>query len=174
MLQDLRLQKGNFDIEVERKWSPKAADRFFQLVKYKYFENAVFYRVIPEFVAQFGSRDTLSLRLWNTFKVPDERVILGNELGTLSFARSEKETRTSQLYINLKNNSRLDTLDYNGVKGFPAFGRVTQGMDVVSQLYSGYEGKSAAKLDLLYSDKNKFFAEFPKLDSIRTAYFISK
>jgi len=52
--------KGNFDIEVKRNWSPKAADRFFQLVKYKYFDNSVFYRVVPDFVAQFGTKSFLS------------------------------------------------------------------------------------------------------------------
>lgn len=165
--------KGFFDIEVKREWSPKAADRFYQLVKYKYFDNAVFYRVVPDFVAQFGSSDKTKLNAWNRFAVPDEKVILGNTKGTLSFARSTRETRTSQLYINLNDNSRLDTLDYNKVKGFPAFGKVIKGMDVVSKIYSGYDGTSSSKVDLMYSDRKKYFEEFPKLDVIQKVYFIS-
>jgi len=164
--------KGVFDIEVKREWSPKAADRFYQLVKYKYFDNGVFYRVIPEFVAQFGNSDTTRLYAWSRAKIPDEEVVLGNTRGTLSFARSTKETRGTDLYINLGDNSRLDTLNYNEVKGFPAFGKVINGMDVVSKIYSEYEAESASKVDLLYSDRKKYFEEFPKLDVIHKVYFI--
>lgn len=166
--------KGTFDIEVKREWSPKAADRFFQLVKYNYFDNAVFYRVIPEFVAQFGNSDPIANKRWSRFKIPDEKVILGNTKGTLSFARSEKETRTTDLYLNLGDNSRLDTLNYNEVIGFPAFGKIINGMAVVSEIYSGYDGKSAEKLDVLYLDRDKYFEEFPKLDVIQKAYFVEE
>ncbi|TMM56295.1 peptidylprolyl isomerase [Maribacter algarum] len=164
--------KGIFDIEVKREWSPKAADRFYQLVKYKYFDDGVFYRVVPEFVAQFGNSDTSATKAWNRLKIPDEKVILGNEKGTLSFARGGKETRTTDLYINLQDNSRLDTLNYNDVVGFPAFGKVIQGMDVVSKIYSGYGGNSAQKTDVLYTNREKYFEEFPKLDLIQKVYFI--
>lgn len=166
--------KGIFEIEVQRKWSPKAADRFFQLVNHDHFEKGVFYRVIPNFVAQFGSSDTISSKSWNRIKVPDEKVILSNEKGTLSFARSGKETRATELYINLSDNHRLDTLDYNGVVGFPAFGKVTKGMEIVMAIFSGYEGESAAKLDLLYTDRLKYFEEFPELDTIRRVSIIQK
>jgi len=166
--------KGVFDIEVKREWSPKAADRFYQLVKYKYFDNGVFYRVVPEFVAQFGNGDSTNYTNWHRFKVPDEKVILGNTKGTLSFARSTKETRSSDLYINLGDNSRLDTLNFDGVKGFPAFGKVIDGMDIVTKIYSGYEENSTSKLDLMYSDRKKYFEEFPKLDVIQKVYFINE
>ncbi len=166
--------KGNFDIEVQRIWSPKAADRFYQLVKYEYFNRGIFYRVIPDFVAQFGSSDTISKNRWNSIKLPDEKVVLGNTKGTLSFARSGKETRATDLYINLKDNSRLDTINYNDVVGFPAFGRIIKGMEVVNDIYSGYEGKSASKLELLYSERRKYFEEFPELDTIQKVYFINE
>ena len=166
--------KGNFDIEVQRIWSPKAADRFYQLVKYEYFNRGIFYRVIPDFVAQFGSSDTISKNRWNSIKLPDEKVVLGNTKGTLSFARSGKETRATDLYINLKDNSRLDTINYNDVVGFPAFGRIIKGMEVVNDIYSGYEGESASKLELLYSERRKYFEEFPKLDTIQKVYFTNE
>lgn len=166
--------KGVFDIEVKREWSPKAADRFFQLVKYKYFDDGVFYRVIPEFVAQFGNSKSRVKTAWNNQKIPDEKVILGNSIGTLSFARGGKESRTTDLFINLKDNSRLDTLNYNGVVGFPAFGKVINGMDVVTEIYSGYENTPASKMDVLYSDRKKYLEEFPKIDEIQKVYFIKK
>lgn len=166
--------KGNFEVEVERRWSPNAADRFFQLVRHRYFDEAFFYRVIPDFVAQFGSGDTTLSKGWSRIAIPDEKVLLGNAKGTLSFARSGRETRSTELYINLMDNHRLDTLDYNGVVGFPAFGKVTKGMDVVQELYSGYAGRSAAKLDLLYRNRADYFEVFPKLDTIRKAYILGK
>ena len=165
---------GIFDIEIHREWSPKAADRFYQLVTHEYYNNGVFYRVVPEFVAQFGNSDTTVTNRWRQFKVPDEKVKLGNTVGTLSFARSGTESRSTDLYINLGDNSRLDTLNYNNVTGFPAFGKVINGLDVVTQIYSGYEGESAEKLELLFSDRVKYFKEFPKLDTIRKAYIVTQ
>lgn len=164
--------KGAFDVEVEREWSPKAVDRFYQQVKYKFFENAVFYRVIPNFVAQFGSSDTVKIKAWSKYKIPDEKVILSNTKGTLSYARSTKETRGSELYFNLADNTRLDTLNYNEVTGFPSFGKVTNGLAVVSEIYSDYEANSVRKLNLLYSDRKKYLEEFSKLDTIQKVYFI--
>lgn len=166
--------KGIFDIEVKREWSPKAADRFYQLIKHEHFQKGVFYRVIPEFVAQFGSSNSLSNKAWNKFKVPDEKVILGNSVGTLSFARGGKKSRTTDLFINLGDNSRLDTLNYNKVKGFPAFGKVIKGMQVVMEIYSGYENTPAEKIDQLYLDNDSFLEEFPKLDIIQKVYIIKK
>lgn len=164
--------KGTFDIEVERKWSPKAADRFYQLVKRNYFENTLFYRVNPGFVAQFGGNDTLLSKEWGSYKIPDEPVLLGNDKGTISFARGGKESRSTDLFINLKNNNRLDTIFYNDVTGFPAFGRVVEGMDVVESLYSGYADTTMNSLELMYSDRKAFLKKFPELDRIEKAYII--
>ncbi len=173
---DVRFEttQGDFEIHVERQWSPKAVDRFYQLTKHNYFENGVFYRVVPEFVAQFGSGDSIAINRWASVKIPDEKPILSNTKGTLSFARSTKETRGTDLYINLGDNSRLDTLDYNKVKGFPAFGKVTKGMDVVTEIFSRYKETPATKLTLLYKDRPAFFEMFPKLDVIKKAYLIKK
>jgi len=164
--------KGTFDVEVERQWSPKAVDRFYQQVKYHFYDNAVFYRVIPNFVAQFGSSDTTKIKAWSSFKIPDEKVILSNTKGTLTFARSTKQTRGSELYFNLEDNTRLDTLNYNEVTGFPSFGKVIKGMNVVCEIYSGYEANSVKKLKLFYADRKKYLEQFPKLDTIQKVYLI--
>ena len=159
--------KGNFDVEVTRAHSPAAVDRFYQQVKHRFYDNSIFYRVIPGFVAQFGISDTNQINQWSKFKVPDEPVVKGNERGTLSFARAGKETRGSDLFFNLVNNARLDTVSYNDVKGFPSFGRITYGLAVMDSIYTGYASRSVEKLDTMYNDRKKYLSRFPKLDIIK-------
>jgi cyclophilin family peptidyl-prolyl cis-trans isomerase len=164
--------RGNFDVQITRELSPLAADRFYQLVKHSYFDNALFYRVVPNFVAQFGASDTTKISHWSKSKIPDEPVIGGNKRGTISFARSTKETRSGEMYINLRDNFRLDTINYGGVRGFPIIGHVSNGMEVVDSLYSGYSGSTMEKLEDLYRNRAGFLEKFPKLDSIKRAYLV--
>src|SRR6476620_12450065 len=84
--------KGDFDIEVTRNLSPKAADRLYQLIKHGYFDNGIFYRVVPGFVAQFGNTDTLMMNQWRKVRIPDEPVRQSNTRGTISFASSGKDS----------------------------------------------------------------------------------
>ncbi|NND78289.1 MAG: peptidylprolyl isomerase [Maribacter sp.] len=164
--------KGNFEIAVERKLSPKAADRFYQLIKHRFFDNSLFYRVNPGFVAQFGGNDSIAYQKWNSVKVPDEMVLQGNTKGSLSFARGGKETRTTDLFINLGDNSRLDTIYYNDVTGFPSFGRVTQGMEVVEKLYAGYSDNTMGDFETMLTDRVEFLRKYPDLDVIEKAYLV--
>ena len=164
--------KGNFDLRITRDWSPLAADRFYQLVRHHYFDSGVFYRVVPNFVAQFGSSDTVQSSQWSKYKIPDEAVLHGNKRGSISFARSGKETRSGDLFINLKDNPRLDTINYNGVTGFPSFGEVTNGMDVVDALYSGYGDKTMSHVGTLQRNRKQFLSLFPGIDTIRKAYIL--
>lgn len=166
--------KGVFDVEITREWSPLAADRFYQTVKHRYYNNTVFYRVVPNFVAQWGNNDTSALKLWEPYKIADEPVVQNNLKGFMSYARSGKETRGSTLFINLKDNQRLDTIIANGVKGYPPFGKVIKGMNVVDSLYNGYAGSTMSKLDTLQKYPALFFKQFPKLDKINKAYVIKK
>lgn len=170
-LVEFETSKGTFEVEVSRNLSPKAVDRFYQLVKHHHFNNQLFYRVNPGFVAQFGSSDKKLVDFWNSIEVPDEAVVQGNEKGTLSFARGGPNTRTTDLYINLSDNYRLDTILYNDVKGFPTFGKVKKGMHVVEALYSGYADTTMDTLQLMYTDKDKFLNLFPKLDTIHKVSF---
>lgn len=164
--------KGTFDILVTRNSSPHAVDRYYQLVKHHFFDKGIFYRVVPNFVAQFGTSDTIKINHWNKHKVPDEVVVKGNARGSLSFATDGKETRGSELFINLKNNNRLDTVNSKGVVGFPTFGNVTRGMDVVDSLYAGYGNAVFNKLDTMYASRAHFLAIFPKLDLIEKVYIL--
>ena len=164
--------KGNFDVEITRAWSPLAADRFYQTVKHRFYNNTLFYRVVPNFVVQWGNNDTAVFKKWGPYKLVDEPVIQSNLRGYLSYARGGKETRGSTLFINLKDNQRLDTLKAGGVIGYPPFGKVINGMEVVDSLYSGYEGRTMRALDTLQKNPALFMERFPKLDKINKAYII--
>lgn len=164
--------KGNFDVQIRRAASPKGVDRFYQLVQHRFFDKSVFYRVVPNFVAQFGIIDSTATALWKENKIPDEPVLESNLKGAISYARGGKETRHDHLFINLKNNQRLDTVTAGGVKGYPPFGTVIKGMDVVESLYSGYSNETMAKVDSL--NYTELLQAFPKLDLINRVYILKK
>lgn len=161
--------KGDFEIEITRNWSPKAADRLYQLLKHGYYDNAIFYRVVPQFVAQFGNTDALQMKQWKSVTVPDEAVLHSNTRGTLSFARSGKDSRDLEIFINLEDNTALDTIAFEGVRGFTPLGKVSNGMDVVDDLYSGY-GEEPMDNPNLYRNRTLFYQTYPKLDLIKKAY----
>lgn len=162
--------KGVFEVEVYRDWSPLAVDRFYQTVKHGFYNGTLFYRVVPNFVAQWGNTDTSVFKKWTAYKLPDEPVKQSNVKGHMSYARSGKETRGSTLFINLVDNKRLDTLVAGGVKGYPPIGKVILGMQVVDSLYSGYGGSTMAKYDSLQKYPEQFLKQFPKLDRIQKAF----
>jgi len=128
--------RGRFDVMARTQWAPIGVDRFYQLVGVHYYDGARFFRVVKDFVAQFGlPADPSRNKAWRVRRIADDPVHHGNLRGTLSFARGGAGTRTTQLYINLKDNTRLDTAN---TFGFPAFAEVIAGMAVVDSLYSGY------------------------------------
>lgn len=160
--------KGTFDIAVQRKLSPAAADRFYQQVMHRFFDGAYFYRVVPGFVAQFGPTDTIMKNAWAKSKVPDEPTLAQNTRGALAYARSGKESRNADLFINTQSNSpRLDTIRYNGVTGFPVFGHVIQNMSVVDSLYNGYSNQPQRIMDSVDKKAILLKERFPKLDQIK-------
>ena len=125
--------KGDFTVEVTRAWAPRGADRFYELVQAKFFDSARFFRVVPRFVVQFGLKgDPATDRLWSQMSIPDDPVTQNNARGTITFAKSGPASRTTQVFINLQDNFSLDKL------GFPPFGKVVSGMDIVDQLHKGY------------------------------------
>ena len=164
--------KGAFDLLITREYSPLAVDRFYQLLKHHFFNNTLFYRVIPNFVAQFAVSDTAVRKNWRAFPVPDEKVISSNTRGTISFARDGKDDRGFALFINLKENPKLDTQTVKGVIGYPPLGKVIRGMEVVDSLYSGYGDKPRKQERNLYRNRSAFLDSFPKLDLIKKAYIL--
>jgi peptidyl-prolyl cis-trans isomerase A (cyclophilin A) len=155
--------RGDFVVEVTRAWAPRGADRFYNLVKYHFFDSAAFFRVVPGFVVQFGISPRPDIaRVWQAANIPDDPVMQGNARGTLTFATAGPNTRTTQLFINLGNNANLDG------QGFSPFGKVTSGMEVVDQIYSEY-GESPDQGRIQGEGKAYLDKEFPKLDTIKTA-----
>jgi peptidyl-prolyl cis-trans isomerase A (cyclophilin A) len=164
--------KGDFVVEVTRAWSPLGADRFYNLVKYHFFDGAAFFRVLPGFVAQFGlsAKPEIS-RVWATATIKDDPVTQSNLEGYLTFATAGPNTRTTQLFINLANNQNLDGM------GFSPFGKVIEGMDVVQKFYSGYgegapNGRGPDQNRLTNEGKAYLDKSFPLLDSIKTAVIV--
>lgn len=166
--------QGNFDIEAVREWSPAGVDRLYQLIKNEYYQDVAIFRVVPNFVAQFGiHNDTLINNAWQKNGIQDEPVLEKNAKMTISFARGGVSTRSNQIFINLKDNYRLDELDYSGVKGFPVVAKVIAGEDTVLKFYDGYGDKLGGKQGEISKKGNAFLREeFPKVDYIIKAYIL--
>jgi peptidyl-prolyl cis-trans isomerase A (cyclophilin A) len=162
--------KGDFTVQVTRAWAPLGADRFYNLAKHHFFDGVTFFRVIPGFVAQFGiSSFPAVAKAWdgNAAQIKDDPVIRHNTKGTLVVATSGPNTRSTQLFINYGDNSRLDA------SGFSPFGEVTDGMDVVLSFYGGYGDAGAPDQEKMTAQGKAYTdAGFPKLDSVKTATVI--
>jgi peptidyl-prolyl cis-trans isomerase A (cyclophilin A) len=161
--------KGPFVIEVHRDWAPRGADRFYNLVKNGFFDNARFFRVIEGFMVQFGiNGDPNIAAVWRDADIKDDPVKHSNERGTITFATAGPNTRTTQVFINFADNAALDG------QGFSPFGKVVSGMEVVDKLYGGYgEGApngNGPDQGRIQSQGNAYLEQdFPKLDFIKTA-----
>lgn len=166
--------QGNFDIEAKREWSPAGVDRLYQLIKNDYYVDVPIFRVVPNFVAQFGiHNDSIINKSWSAKGVADEPVLEKNAKMTIAFARGGKETRSNQIFINLKDNFRLDKLDYSGVKGFPVIAKVIAGEENVLKFYDGYGDNLGRQQGKIAKFGNQFLKEnYPKVDYILKAYFI--
>jgi len=157
---------GDFEVEVTRDWAPRAADRFWNLVRIGYYDGCRFFRVVPGFVAQFGkSGDPEVNKRWWTANLKDEPVRESNKRGTLSFAKGGADSRSTQVFVNLRDNSSLDS------QGFATFGRVTKGMDVVDSLFGEY-GEKPDQGQIHFKGEDYLRQFFPKLDKIKSATIV--
>lgn len=168
--------KGSFEIEAKREWSPKGVDRLYQMIKNDYYVDVAIFRVVPNFVAQFGlHNDTLINKAWQQRKIEDEPVLQKNDSMTISFARGGVNSRSNQIFINLKENHRLDKLAYSGVTGFPVVAKVISGQENILKFYDGYGDQLGRKQDSISRFGNEFLREkFPKVDYITKAYILKK
>ena len=167
--------KGDFTIKVTREWAPKGADRFYSLVKNGFYNDARFFRVLRSprpFMAQFGvNGDPAVAAKWSDANIDDDPVTQHNTRGMISFATAGPNTRSTQLFINYGDNSRLDQ------SGFSPFGQVVTGMEVVDQLYADYgegapDGKGPDQSRIEREGNAYLNRDFPKLDYIKTARVI--
>ena len=160
--------KGNFVIEVTRAWAPLGADRFYNLVKHGFFDGDPFFRVLPGFVVQFGLTGNKDVnKAWQDASIHDDPVKQSNVMGTVVFAAtSDPNSRTTQLFINLGDNSRLDS------QRFAPFGKVISGMDVVQNIYSGYR-EQPDQGQIGAHGSAYFLKAFPRMDLIKSAKITS-
>ncbi len=158
---------GDFVIEVTRAWAPLGADRFYNLVKNNYFAESAFFRYVPGFIVQWGIHaDPRVAAAWRSANIGDDRSGQSNAVGTVTFATAGPFTRTTQLFVNLKDNKFLDP------QGFTPFGAVVEGMDVVQRLYSGY-GEKPDQGALQRQGKAYLLQKFPKLDTIKATTILA-
>lgn len=161
--------KGDFIVEVQRDWAPNGVDRFYSLVQNGFYDNARFFRVISGFMAQFGiSGDPKVSAVWREQRIQDDPVKQSNKRGYITYATAGPNSRTTQLFINYGDNSRLDQM------GFAPFGRISEGMPVVDQLYADYgegapQGRGPNQGRVQAEGNDYLMKDFAQLDYIKRA-----
>ena len=169
---ELETTAGPVVIRSHRAWAPLAADRFHDLVRRGVYNDIRIFRVVPNYVAQWGlSGDSAVNAAWRNAGLEDEPVITANLRGRVAFARGGPRTRSLQVFVNLRDNSpRLDTLVAGGVAGYPPFGEVISGMDVVDRFHQGYGGEPSRFQDSIAVQGNLFLDRvYPDLTRILRA-----
>jgi peptidyl-prolyl cis-trans isomerase A (cyclophilin A) len=164
----LETTRGDIVIEVHKEWAPRGAERFYDLVNANFYDGARFYRVVRNYIAQFGFSGRPQVdALWSMAYMPDDPPNkLSNKRGYVSFAQSGPRTRSTQIFINLRDNRDLDR------SGFVPFGQVVEGMEVVDKLYFSYgdipprgNGPDPTRLG---KEGNEYLEnQFPRLDTIK-------
>lgn len=159
---DFELGNGkHFVVEVHRAWAPNGADRFYNMVKSGFFDDTRFFRVVPDFMVQWGIHgDPAVSAPWRAARIPDDPVKESNKRGYVTFATAGPNTRTTQIFINFKDNSFLDG------QGFSPFGRIVTGMDVVDKIYS--VDREKPDQGQIQAQGNAYLEKsFPKLDYVK-------
>lgn len=172
----LDTNKGSMRLELQREWSPSGVDRFYNLVRFGYYDGARFFRIRKGTWAQFGiNGDPEVARAWRSRTIPDDPRVRSNVRGSLAYAFKDPDGRTTQVFINLRDNSTT-----HDVEPFVPFARITEGLEVADSLYAEYGeaaggGIRAGKQDPVFAGGNAFLSrEFPKLDYIVRAVIESR
>ncbi|MEN0067100.1 MAG: peptidylprolyl isomerase [Myxococcota bacterium] len=165
--------KGDFVVEVHRDWAPVGADRFYNLVKAGYYSDVAFFRTVANFMAQFGIHgDPKVNRAWREARIADEsQVVETNSRGRITFAKTNlPNSRTTQLFINFRNNGRLDKM------GFAPFGEVVEGMDIIDSLHmtgEGFPSGSGPNQAQIQAQGNEYLRDkYPDIDYIKSVTVI--
>ena len=162
--------RGEFTLTVTRAWAPLGADRFYNLVRHHFYDNASVFRVVPNFVAQFGiSSYPAVTKAWKGTDIKDDPVTQSNKKGYITFATSGPNTRTTQVFINLRDNSSLDS------RGFAPFGVVdANGMNVVEMFYDQYGDNAGIDQGQIEETGKPYLDKgYPKLDVIKSAALLT-
>jgi peptidyl-prolyl cis-trans isomerase A (cyclophilin A) len=162
--------RGEFTIDVTRAWAPLGADRFYNLVKHHFYDNASVFRVVPSFVAQFGISAYPAVTMaWKGTDIQDDPVTQSNKKGYITFATAGPNTRTTQVFIDLQDNARLDRM------GFAPFGVVEgDGMKVVEMFYDQYGDNAGPDQPKIEKEGKPYLDKgWPKLDTIKSATLLT-
>ena len=168
----LTTTRGAIDLMLRRHWAPLGAARVGEAVAAGYYDGARFFRALRGFVVQWGiAADSATTAAWRGRAIADEPVTQSNRRGTVTFAAGGPNTRTVQLFINLRDNARLDAM------GFAPVGEVVLGMDAVDALHTGYgeaapTGSGPSQRELNNEGEAYLARAFPLLDQIRTARIV--
>ncbi|HUU32771.1 MAG TPA: peptidylprolyl isomerase [Vicinamibacterales bacterium] len=161
---------GEFVIKVTREWAPNGADRFYNLVKHGFYNDARFFRAVPNFMVQFGLHANPTItKVWQNARIPRDKVTQSNRKGFITFAMgASPDTRTTQVFINFRNNTNLDGM------GFAPFGEVVSGIENVDKIYTGYgegapRGGGPPQARVANEGNAYLIKSFPKMDYIKTA-----
>lgn len=172
----LETTKGNIVLECFRDWAPHGADRFYELVTAGYYDDAAIFRIRSKTWAQFGiNGDPKVAQAWRPKSIPDDPFKETNVRGTIAFAWAVPNGRTTQVFINLRDNRET-----HDKEPFVPFGRVIEGMDVADKLFDEYGeaaggGIRAGKQDPVFQGGNAYLRKnFPKLDYIKSARIIQQ
>ena len=164
----IETNKGVIVLDARRDWAPRGADRFYNLVRAGYYDGNRFFRVIKDRWAQFGiNGDPAIAKVWRDRPIPDDPAGQSNVRGTVAFAFAVPNGRTTQVFINLRDNSAT-----HDKEPFVPFARVSAGMDVADSLNAEYgesagSGIRSGKQGPLFEGGNAYLArEFPRLDYI--------
>jgi peptidyl-prolyl cis-trans isomerase A (cyclophilin A) len=160
---------GTFTVESHRDWSPRGADRFYELVRTGYYDDSRFFRAVPGRWVQFGiSGNPAIAQAWRHRTIPDDTLKHSNTRGFIAFSNTGPNTRSTQVYINTGDNSARNDIE----PGFAPFGQIVEGMDVVDRIYNGYGehsggGMRAGHQDEMFNGGNAYLdREYPKLDKL--------
>ena len=167
----LETTKGDIVIKVVRDWAPKGADQVHALVKAGYYDECRFYRVIPKFVAQFGINGTpATAARWKEKPIDDDPVKEKNTRGRVVFAKSGPNSRTTNLFINLRDSTSLDG------QGFAPIGEVVEGLEIADQLFATGDGAPKGRgpnQKKIYEEGNDWLKkDFKDMDYIKKATIV--
>lgn len=164
--------QGEVRVRVHRDWAPMGAFRFYNLAQAGFYDGARFFRVVPGFVAQFGLSGRPQVdRVWSEQAIPDDPRRMNNGTGTLTYAKTDADSRSTQLFFNLRGNPELDA------QGFAPIGRVVEGMGALFLLHSGYGDTppqgSGPDAGCIASHGNRYLdRRYDRLDAIRRVRII--
>jgi len=169
----IETSKGPMELMVRTAWAPRGAAQLGELVLNAYYDGGRFFRVLPGFVVQWGlAADPAMTATWLPRRIPDDPVMETNRRGTVTYAMGGRDTRTTQLFINLRDNARLDGM------GFAPVGEIISGLTVVDSLYAGYGegapmGRGPAQDRITKEGEPYLAAEFPLLDRLVSMRLLS-